>query len=199
MDLNNFRLLIASEIEEYLNGRISTDDLIRWAVANTDNKHVDLPQSLDYWIVQSGLWAVWGMSSSEPEEYRTSRDELVLEFKYLTGELPFPGERVPSDNLKGLRQEIAQAIDRYLAGDVAVEDLALLGASWESLIERLELPENIDRLTVQYGLRAIRQARTAKQEMRGPARRNLQLATRYLKGSLSFPRTDTRRSAPPFV
>ena len=90
------RIKIVMVIESYLNGQATAASVAAWATArmSDDGGPRQMEQMEDY-IVADALGALMMLSLDEPEEYRTTREELLATRAYLLEETPFPRDRVP--------------------------------------------------------------------------------------------------------
>jgi hypothetical protein len=105
IDLKALKEVIAGKFEDYLGGKVSQYDLIGWA-AELENKVECLdspssPHTIDYFVVEDALWAIL-LLNHDPEEFATRPEELKLSLSYLTGEILFSMEKVPTGNFEGL-------------------------------------------------------------------------------------------------
>lgn len=185
-DLKDLRTAIAHMIEEYLAGILKPSDLIQWATENSRDERVQYPQSIDYWIVQDAIWAIRMMTAAEPPEYRTTLAELKLTLKYLKNEAEFPKERIPADNLRDLKLQLANLLERYLRRQVSVSVLVSWSKYVEDLLANLELLETLDYRVLQHGLAMVSMLALDPDILR-PSRSDVWLTIRYLRGTLPYP------------
>lgn len=86
---------ILTMIDRYLAGEITADDLAGWATLRMSEEEQREKFSVEDYIVTDALGTMMMLSTSEPAEYRATRDDLLLARAFLLGEQPFPLERIP--------------------------------------------------------------------------------------------------------
>lgn len=87
---------ILKMIDRYLAGELSESEVAGWATLRmTEEKLPSEPERIEDHIIADALGCLMMLSESEPEEYRTTREELLQSRSYLLGEEPFPPERIP--------------------------------------------------------------------------------------------------------
>jgi hypothetical protein len=85
---------ILAMIDRYLADEVTMTEAAGWATLRM-GKEKPSQESEDDHIIADGLGALMMLSESEPEEYRTTRKDLLQVRSYLLGEQPFPSERIP--------------------------------------------------------------------------------------------------------
>ena len=87
---------VVDQIDQYLSGETSARDVAAWATLKMGKEpyHTERQQTEDY-IIANALGALMMLSESEPEEFRSTQEDLLEARRYLTGEEPFPSTRIP--------------------------------------------------------------------------------------------------------
>lgn len=87
---------ILTMMDRYLAGEITAGEAAGWATLKmTEEKFPHGPGRIEDHVIADALGRLMMLSESEPEEYRTTREELLQSRSYLLGEAPFPLERIP--------------------------------------------------------------------------------------------------------
>lgn len=83
-------------INLYLADEIDADEIAGWATLKMTEERIPevQPPERDH-IIADALGTIMLLSHSEPEEFRTGRDELLQVISYLRGEESFPQDRIP--------------------------------------------------------------------------------------------------------
>ena len=90
---------ILEMIDRYLAGKATASEVAGWAVLRmSEQKSPQGMERIEDHIVADALGALMMLSESEPEEYRTTQEELVQSRSYLSGEDLFPLERIPKQS-----------------------------------------------------------------------------------------------------
>lgn len=188
-DLKQLKHEIVEKIEDYLAGRLDVHELRSWAAEAQDRWDVDEfvegPRSIDFYIVEDGIWTIRFFEDvEEPEEYRSTREDLVTVLHYLTGEAPFPRSRIAPDNLTTLRESMAGKIDEYLGGWLEADALARWADFQMELVDRLDLAGTPGYSVLKDAVTVICRLGRDKPKALGPSRKELQLAVWYLRGQI---------------
>jgi len=89
---------ILKMINLYLGDEIDADEIAGWATLKmTEERFPEVQPQVGDHIIADALGALMLLSHSEPEEFRTTKDELRKAISYLRGEEPFPLDRIPKD------------------------------------------------------------------------------------------------------
>jgi hypothetical protein len=182
-ELKSLRKRLADCIEGYFNGTESLYDLRRWALLDLIEYEPKegYPQDDSYWIFMDAVGALILASPSEPDEYRTTDQELVQVVAYLRGEAPFPKNRIPQDNLEGVRGSIAEKIEEYLSGGIDVSALAHFTGAKVELLDKLNLKGTPGHDSIIDAVTTIQQLRGASPEDDVAARDALRLSVHVLR------------------
>ena len=87
---------ILAMIDRYLAGEATAGEVAGWATLKmSEEKPPQEPEKVEDYVITDALGALMMLSESEPEEYRTTREELLQSRSYLLGEEPFPLKRIP--------------------------------------------------------------------------------------------------------
>jgi len=83
-------------IDRYLAREATAAEVAGWATLKMgEEKFPQGSEKVDDHIIADALGALMMLSESEPEEFRTTQEELLQSRSYLLGEKPFPLERIP--------------------------------------------------------------------------------------------------------
>ncbi len=186
--MENLKLAIAYQIQEYLAGHIRLEDVREWAwdILENDEPGIEPSQDISYWIIQDGLWRIIMLDPPEPEDYRTTREDLQVSLAYLKGETPFPEDRIPQASLKELRQTMAKRIEDYLAGSVPLISLVAWAASCDGYLQDLLRPEPRASQIIRHAIDIIRRIDPSGAHPDRPSRAEVWLAVSYLRGTVTF-------------
>jgi hypothetical protein len=84
---------IIDMIDQYLEGQLSASEVARWGLLKiTEDPGSSDPPTKHELLVGEGWGALMMLSDSEPEEYRTTEDQLILIRNYLSGDEEYPYE-----------------------------------------------------------------------------------------------------------
>ena len=87
---------ILAMIDRHLAGEATASEAAGWATLKMgEERSPQGSEGIEDHIIADALGALMMLSESEPEEYRTTREELLQSRSYLLGEEPFPPERIP--------------------------------------------------------------------------------------------------------
>lgn len=197
MDLNALRKEIAGKIEDYFAGLISQDDLIDWAreLENEVERFIDhiSPHAVDYYVVEDALWAIL-LLNHDPEEFATRPEELKASLTYLTGEVPFPMDRVPVDNFERVWSTAASKISDYVTGRLGVDDLLVWAESTKKTIDGLHL-EGTPGFTLTADALNLISKLGSHDSAQKPSRSELVRLVLYLQGRQPYPEEQIRRTS----
>ena len=187
-EMENLKLAVAYQIQEYLAGRIRLEEFREWAwdVLEDDDPGIEPSQDITYWIVQDGLWRIIMLDPPEPEDYRTTREDLQISLAYLKGEIPFPRDRIPQASLKELRQTMANRIEDYLDGRVPLITLVAWAASCDGYLQELLRPEPRASQIIRHAIAIIWHIDPSGTQPDRASRADVWLAVSYLRGTVSF-------------
>jgi hypothetical protein len=86
---------ILEMIDRYLSGELSRADAVRWATLAISDDPGRKNERVEDHIIGYALASLMMLSENEPEEFRTTRQQLLQSRAYLTGEQAFPSNRIP--------------------------------------------------------------------------------------------------------
>ena len=82
---------ILEMIDRYLTGKATAGEAAGWATLKmTEEKPTEKESTVDDSIIAHGLGTLMMLSESEPQEYRTTREQLLQSRSHLLGEEPLP-------------------------------------------------------------------------------------------------------------
>jgi hypothetical protein len=82
-------------IEEYLSGNITPGDAAAWGVMKMSSEAYKDESFIQDRILSNAYAAVMMLSENEPEEFRSTKEDLEQVLSYLLGKEPFPEDRIP--------------------------------------------------------------------------------------------------------
>jgi hypothetical protein len=82
---------IVEKIDRYLEGQLGVSDIAGWGLLKiTEDPVPSYPPTEHDLLVGEGWGALAMLSESEPEEFRTTQEQLIQIRRYLTGEDEYP-------------------------------------------------------------------------------------------------------------